>query len=590
MNSFINQALFFIASAVILVPIFHKLGLGSILGYLVAGIIVGPYGLSLIHETEMLKHFAELGVILLLFIIGLEIQPTKLWSMRRRLFGLGNLQILLCSLIFMAIAKFFGVSTIPAAVIGFGLSLSSTAFALQTLEDKSQLGTEYGQSSFAVLLMQDLIAIPALAIIPTLSQDDSATGLSVNTLAMFIAIIIGLVLVSRFLIRPAFRIISATRIRELFTAITLVIILGVASLMLSIGLSAALGTFIAGVLLADSEYRHELEADLGPFKNLLMGLFFIGVGMSVNLDLIISRPLLIIGLSVGYILLKMFLVYASGRIFKLSRTNSKLMALTVGQGGEFAFVIFGIALTYQMADPDVLAILTVVISISMALSPILLLLNDKYEAVVCKEKTKPTYDQIQNESPEVIIAGFGRFGQIFARILRTQKIPFTAIDRDPNQIELVRKFGNKVYYGDASRLDIMEAAGVAKAKYFVLALDDVSDSVKAAQTIREHFPHIKIYARSRNRGHTFDLMDLGVTHIKREMFDSSLNFTSDLLKDMGMDSEKVDDIIRKFAKHDVDFIAVQHKVRNDEKMFMSAYNQAQAQLAEVLSQDEKEKD
>ncbi len=588
MNSFINQALFFIASAVILVPIFHKLGLGSILGYLVAGIIVGPHGLSLIHETEMLKHFAELGVILLLFIIGLEIQPSKLWSMRRRLFGLGDLQIFLCSFAFMAIAMYFGISLIPAAVIGFGLSLSSTAFALQTLEDKSQLGTEYGQSSFAVLLMQDLIAIPALAIIPTLSSSDSASGLSLNTLIMFIVIIIGLVLVSRFLIRPAFRIISATRIRELFTAITLVIILGVASLMLSIGLSAALGTFIAGVLLADSEYRHELEADLGPFKNLLMGLFFIGVGMSVNLELIISRPLLILGLSIGYMALKMFLVYLSGRMFKLSRTNSKLMALTIGQGGEFAFVIFGIALTYQMADPDVLAILTVVISISMALSPILLLLNDKYEAVVCKEKSKPTYDQIQNEEPEVIIAGFGRFGQIFARILRTQKIPFTAIDRDPNQIELVRKFGNKVYYGDASRLDIMEAAGAAKAKYFIIALDDVSDSTKTAQTIREHFPHIKIYARSRNRGHTFDLMDLGVTHIKREVFDSSLNFASDLLKDMGMDSNKVDDIIKKFAQHDVDFIAVQHKVRNDEKMFMSAYNQAQAQLAEVLSQDEKE--
>lgn len=590
MNSFINQALFFIASAVILVPIFHKLGLGSILGYLVAGIIVGPFGLSLIHETEMLKHFAELGVILLLFIIGLEIQPSKLWSMRRRLFGLGDLQIILCTGVFMAIAMYFGISTIPAAVIGFGLSLSSTAFALQTLEDKSQLGTEYGQSSFAVLLMQDLIAIPALAIIPTLSQGDAASGLSLKTLIFFIIILAGLVLVSRFLIRPAFRIISATRIRELFTAITLVIVLGVASLMLSIGLSAALGTFIAGVLLADSEYRHELEADLGPFKNLLMGLFFIGVGMSVNLVLITSRPLLIIGLSLGYILLKMLLVYFSGRVFKLSRTNSKLMALTIGQGGEFAFVIFGIALTYQMADPDVLAILTVVISISMALSPILLLLNDKFEAVVCKDKANPTYDKIQNEAPEVIIAGFGRFGQIFARILRTQKIPFTAIDRDPNQIDLVRKFGNKVYYGDASRLDIMEAAGISKAKYFVLALDDVSDSVKTAQTIREHYPHIKIYARSRNRGHTFDLMDLGVHHIKREVFDSSLNFTSDLLKDMGMDSDKVDDIIRKFAKHDVEFIAVQHKVRNDEKMFMSAYNQAQAQLAEVLSQDEKEKE
>lgn len=588
MNSFINQALFFIASAVILVPIFHKLGLGSILGYLVAGIIVGPYGLSMIHETEMLKHFAELGVILLLFIIGLEIQPSKLWSMRRRLFGMGDLQILTCSLAFMAIAMISGISTIPAAVIGFGLSLSSTAFALQTLADKSQLNTEYGQSSFAVLLMQDLIAIPALAIIPTLSQDDSATGLSLKTLGLFLLIIVGLVLVSRFLIRPAFRIISATRIRELFTAITLVIILGVASLMLSIGLSAALGTFIAGVLLADSEYRHELEADLGPFKNLLMGLFFIGVGMSVNLELIIAKPLLILGLSIGYILLKMLLVYFTGRVFKLSRTNSKLMALTIGQGGEFAFVIFGIALTYHMADPEILSILTVVITLSMALSPLLLLLNDKYEAVVCKEKANPNYDQIQNEAPEVIIAGFGRFGQIFGRILRTQKIPFTAIDRDPNQIELVRKFGNKVYYGDASRLDIMEAAGVAKAKYFILALDDVSDSIKAAETLTEHFPHVKIYARSRNRGHTFDLMDLGIQHIKREMFDSSLNFTSELLKDMGMDSHKVDEIIRKFAKHDHEFIAVQHKVRNDEKMFMSVYNQAQAQLAEVLSQDEKE--
>ena len=587
MNSFINQSLFFIASAVILVPIFHKLGLGSILGYLVAGIIVGPYGLSMVHETEMLKHFAELGVILLLFIIGLEIQPSKLWSMRRRLFGMGNLQIVSCTLVFMSVAIFSGISPIAAFVIGFGLSLSSTAFALQTLQDKSQLGTEYGQSSFAVLLMQDLIAIPALAIIPTLSDSDTAQGLSLKTVGLFLLIIAGLVLVSRFLIRPAFRIISATRIRELFTAITLVIILGVASLMLSIGLSAALGTFIAGVLLADSEYRHELEADLGPFKNLLMGLFFIGVGMSVNLEIILAKPLLIVALSIGYICLKMIMIYMAARVFKLSKTNSKLMALTIGQGGEFAFVIFGIALTYQMADPDVLSILTVVITISMAMSPMLLLLNDKFEAVVCKDKITPNYDQIQNESPEVIIAGFGRFGQIFARILRTQKIPFTAIDRDPNQIELVRKFGNKVYYGDASRLDIMEAAGVAKAKYFVLAIDDVSDSIKAAETLKEHFPHIKIYARSRNRGHTFDLMDIGVDRIKREMFDSSLNFTRDLLLDMGMNQVKVDDIIEKFVKHDEDFIAVQHSVRNDEKMFMSVYNQAQAQLAEVLSQDEK---
>lgn len=588
MNSFINQALFFIASAVILVPIFHKLGLGSILGYLVAGIVVGPFGLSMIHETDMLKHFAELGVILLLFIIGLEIQPSKLWSMRRKLFGLGGLQIASCTVIFMAIAMKFGIAKVPAGIIGFALSLSSTAFALQTLSEKSQLGTEYGQSSFAVLLMQDLVAIPALAIIPTLSQDDSANAMTMKTFWMFLAIIAGLVVVSRFLIRPAFRIISSTRIRELFTAITLVIVLGVASLMLSIGLSAALGTFIAGVLLADSEYRHELEADLGPFKNLLMGLFFIGVGMSVNLDIITSRPLIVLGLSVGYIFLKMILIYGVGRLSKMNRENAKLMALSVGQGGEFAFVIFGIVMTYQMADPDLLSLLTVVITISMAMSPLLLLLNDKVDAYFCKNSQTPNYDTIENESPEVIIAGFGRFGQIFGRILRTQKIPFTAIDRDPNQIELVRRFGNKVYYGDASRLDIMEAAGVAKAKFFVIAIDDVEDSIKAAENLKEHFPHVKIYARSRNRGHTFDLMDMGVTHIKRETFDSSLNFSRELLIDMGMDQAKVDTLIKKFSKHDHDTVIEQHKVRNDEKMFISLYHQAQAQLADVLSRDDQE--
>jgi monovalent cation:proton antiporter-2 (CPA2) family protein len=588
MNSFINQALFFIASAVILVPIFHKLGLGSILGYLVAGIIVGPYGLSMIHETDALKHFAELGVILLLFIIGLEIQPSKLWSMRKRLFGLGGLQVLLCSIAFMLIAMKFGIPTIPSAIIGFALSLSSTAFALQTLSDKSQLGTEYGQSSFAILLMQDLMAIPALAIIPTLSQDSSASGLTMKTFWMFIGIIAGLIIVSRFFIRPVFRIISSTRIRELFTAITLVIILGVASLMLSIGLSAALGTFIAGVLLADSEYRHELEADLGPFKNLLMGLFFIGVGMSVNLDVITARPFLVFFLSLGYIFLKMILVFAVGRFSKMNRENAKLMALSVGQGGEFAFVIFGIVLTYQMADPDLLSLLTAVITMSMAMSPILLLLNDKLEAYMCTNQAAPNYDKIENESPEVIIAGFGRFGQIFARILRTQKIPFTAIDRDPNQIELVRRFGNKVYYGDASRLDIMEAAGVAKAKFFVIAIDDVEDSIKAAENLKNHFPHVKIYARSRNRGHTFDLMDMGVAHIKRETFDSSLNFSRELLIDMGMDQAKVDNLIKKFAQHDHETVIEQHKVRNDEKQFMSIYNQAQAQLADVLSRDDQE--
>lgn len=585
MDSFINQALILIGSAVILVPIFTRLGLGSILGYLLAGIIVGPFGFNHAHESENLKHFSELGVILLLFIIGLEIQPKKLWAMKNKLIGLGGLQVIVCSLVFMGIALYFGLSPISSGIIGFALSLSSTAFALQTLSERSQLQTEFGQSSFAVLLTQDLMAIPALAIIPGLAAQGS-NSLTMTTLFQFVGILIFLILASRFLIRPIFRIISSTRIRELFTAVTLVVVLGVAALMLSIGLSAALGTFIAGVLLADSEYRHELEADLGPFKNLLMGLFFIGVGMSVNLDIIVSRPMTVIGLSLGYLAIKHMLLFFIGRLFKMDRMNSKLMSLAIGQGGEFAFVIFGIALTYNLAQPDTLSLLTVVITISMAASPLLLLLNDKYEALACKESNKPKYDVIQDESPEVIIAGFGRFGQIFARVLRLQKIPFTAIDRDPNQIELVRRFGNKVYYGDASRLDILEAAGVAKAKYFILAIDDVEDSIKTAKTIKEHFPHVKIFARSRNRGHSFDMMDMGVHKIKRETFDSSLNFTRDLLLEMGQNKDKVDDFIKTFSEHDLAMIKEQHKVRNDEKQFVSIYHQAQAQLAEVLSLDD----
>ena len=588
MNSFITQALLFIGSAVILVPFFRWLGLGAIIGYLVAGILVGPYGLSMVHDSEALKHFAELGVIILLFIIGLEIQPKKLWGMRKNLFGLGLVQVVICTLAFSAIGKYFGLSPIAAMVIGFAMSLSSTAFALQTLADRTQLGTEYGQASFAILLMQDLIAIPALAIIPTLAADDSAPGLTMKTLWLFLAIIIGLVIASRFLLRPLFSFISSTQSREYFTAITLVIVLAVAYLMLSIGLSAALGTFIAGVLLADSEYRHELEADISPFRNLLMGIFFIGVGMSVDLDLVISKPFVVLGLSFGYMILKMLIIFILGKTARFNRNNSKMISLAVGQGGEFAFVIFGIAGTYQMADPYILSILTVVITITMAMSPILFLLSDKLDAYLCKEVKNPNYDIINDESPEVIVAGYGRFGQVITRVLRTQKIPFTAIDRDPSQIDLVRRFGNKVYYGDASRLDILEAAGMGKAKFFILAIDDVEDSIRAAKTVREHFPHIKIFARSRNRGHTFDLLDIGITHVKRETFDSSLNFSRDLLIEMGMEPSKVESIIKRFGEHDAKFVIEQHKVRNDEKQFMSLYHQAQAQLAEVLSRDELE--
>lgn len=583
----IEQALVFIGSAVILVPIFQKLRLGSVLGYLVAGMLVGPHGFKLIRDSESVSHLAELGVVLLLFLIGLEIQPRKLWSMRRNLFGLGGVQIAFTSLVFFMIGLAVGLSPTSAAVVGFGLSLSSTAFALQTLTEQSQLNTEYGRSSFAILLMQDLVAIPALAIIPALgSISEANSGPTLINSLIVIAVILCLLVVSRYLINPVFRFIASTRSREIFTAMTLLIVLGVAALMQKIGFSAALGTFIAGVLLADSEYRHEIESDLEPFKSLLMGLFFIAVGSGVSLGLISDRPLFIISLAAGYLAIKFCLIYCSGRIFALNHENSKLMGFTIAQGGEFAFVIFGIALQFHLVPAEAVAILAAVIAISMALNPFFMMIQEKWQSWRSVVNTQPKkFDEIKDETPDVIIAGFGRFGQIFARILHAESIPFVAIDHDADQIELTRRFGNKVYYGDASRRDLLESAGAAQAKFFVLAIDDVEISLKTAKTVKRYFPNLRIFARARNRGHVFELMELGIAEIKRETFDSSAYFARDLLIAIGYKPEKANQLIERFKRHDEIMLKEQFKVRKDDKMFVSISKQAAAQLAEVLKQD-----
>jgi monovalent cation:proton antiporter-2 (CPA2) family protein len=591
MENFVQEALVFIGSSLILVPIFQKLRFGSVLGYLMAGIVVGPYALKLIQDAHSVSHLAELGVILLLFVIGLEIQPRKLWSMRRQLFGLGGLQILVCTLVFSAIAYAFGLTPIASAVVGFSLSLSSTAFAMQTLAERNQLNTPFGQSSFAILLMQDMMAIPALAIIPLLTKEPVSSGTTSSGsfgqsgILIAFAIVIAFVIVSRYFIRPLFRIIANTRTREIFTAMTLFIVLGVAGLMQEIGLSAALGTFIAGVLLADSEYRHEIEASIEPFKSLLMGLFFIAVGMGVSLDVIIAQPFLIFTLSLGYLLLKTLLVYASGRAFRQNHEIAKMMALTISQGGEFAFVIFGITAGLNIASAQHLLILTAVITLSMAMSPLLGLAHDEFQKRRRSESEAPNYDQIQGENAQVIVAGFGRFGQIFGRMLRTRNIPFIAIDHDADQIELLRKFGNKVYYGDASKRDLLESAGAGKAKYFILCIDDVETSLATAKVVVEHFPNLKVFARARNRGHAFELMEMGIRHIKRETFDSSVYFVQELLEEMGTPLEQAKTLIERFKKHDEIMLQEQFKVRSDDKMFVSVSKQAVAQLAEVLAED-----
>lgn len=583
MDSFIYQAIVFIGAAIVLVPIFQSLGFGSVLGYLIAGIIIGPFGFKLIPDIESVMHLSELGVIFLLFVIGLEIETKKLWGMRRHLFGLGGLQILFTSIVFTSLGLYFGLHFTTAAVIGFALSLSSTAFAIQTLTEKNQFNTEFGRSSFAILLMQDLVAIPALAIIPMLDHQVSGP-MPWDKIFMAVGFILFLIFVSRYLIRPIFRLIAATHSREIFTAVALFIVLSVAAVMDKLGLSAALGTFLAGVLLADSEYRHELETNIEPFKSLLLGLFFVAVGMSVSLSYIHENLLYVSIGVVVYVTIKSVILYGVGRLFKLNHESSKQMALTVGQGGEFAFVIFGIALSTNLIDSNIIKMLTAIITISMALSPLLNLMSIKWTQMR-RIIAEPEYDQIQGEAPEVIIAGFGRFGQVFGRVLRAQGIPFVAIDHDPQQIELVRRFGNKVYYGDVSRLDLLHAAGIKHAKYFILAIDDVQVSTETARVIQENFPHIKLFARARNRGHAFDLMDLKVPFIKREVFDSSVYFVEELLVAMGFEKEKASVLVQRFKRHDELMVLEQYKVRADDSALISVSKQSVIQLAQVFHED-----
>jgi Kef-type K+ transport system membrane component KefB/Trk K+ transport system NAD-binding subunit len=488
------------------------------------------------------------------------------------------------------VAFFLGLSPVAAVVVGFSFSLSSTAFAMQTLSERNQFNTDFGQASFSVLLMQDMVAIPALAIVPMLgslsgSSPSIETGPTISDAVKAFGIIVGLILVSRYLIRPLFRLIASTRTREIFTAMILFIVLGVAGLMQEIGLSAALGTFIAGVLLADSEYRHEIEASLEPFKSLLMGLFFIAVGMGVSLPVIAERPAFVFGLAAGYLLLKAFIIYGVGRIYGQKHETAKLTALTIAQGGEFAFVLFGIATRLQLAPSETLLLLTAVITLSMAMSPLLSLANDGWAKKFGKTKFQPEYDEIKDETADVIIAGFGRFGQVFGRMLRTQGIPFVGIEHDPDQIELLRKFGTKVYYGDASKRDLLESAGAARAKYFILCIDDVETSLETAEIVTKHFPNLKVFARARNRGHAFELMELGIQHIKRETFDSSVYFVQEFLVDRGLNIEKAKILTQKFKTHDEIMLQEQFKVRSDDKMFVSVSKQGAAQLADVLRED-----
>ena len=540
----------FLAAACVLVPISKLSGLGSVIGYLIAGVIIGPYVLGAISDPETILHFSEFGVVMMLFLIGLELKPRELWDMRGRLLGLGGLQVGLTTALITAAAYFLGRPLGEAVVIGMALALSSTAIALQIMQDRGMMNETAGQSGFSVLLFQDVIVIAMIAALPFLaiysgfepvayeghsggSHSPQGLWLAVSIFAVFA----GMIAAGRFLLRPIFRLIARSRVRETFTAMALLLVIGSALLMKWLGLSAALGAFIAGVVLADSEYRHQLERDIEPFKALLLGLFFISVGMSLDFATLAAKPVLIASIVLGLIAIKFLVLYVIGVVFKLVVSSRILFAALLCQAGEFGFVIFQFALTEGAISKEMSTLLTAVIAITMALTPLIILVYDKLIAPRFASQSL-TGDAPVNEKNAVLILGFGRVGQLAGRLLQTQNIPTTIIDNDGDHIELVKQFGHRVYYGDAADPDLLHLAGAADASVIIVAMDDRDKVTEAVHEIRNHFPKAKVIARARNRPHLFDLLAEEVDFAERETVRGGLAMGRKALSYLGFSEDK----------------------------------------------------
>jgi glutathione-regulated potassium-efflux system ancillary protein KefC/glutathione-regulated potassium-efflux system protein KefB len=585
MPSLLFETAIFLAAAVVAVPIFRRLRLGAVLGYLAAGLAIGPWGLQLVIGVDSILHFAELGVVLLLFIIGLELQPSRLYVLRKSVFGLGGLQVALTALALGAVALAFGLSWQSALVTGLGLAMSSTAFVLQVLAERNELKTRHGRSSFAILLFQDLSVIPLLALIPLLGGESEAVREPWLSALIALGVIVGVIVGGRLLLRPVLQAIAESRIQEIFTAAALLVVIGVSLLMYGVGLSMSLGAFLAGVLLADSEFRHELEANIEPFKGLLLGLFFIAVGMSVDVGLLGSRPLAVLGAVLGLMAAKAAVLFAIARFAGHSPESSRNLAVALSQGGEFAFVLFSLAAGSHILSAGQVDFLVLVVTLSMALTPLALLANDAFARRLARPPAEEPFDTIEEDESKVIIAGFGRVGQIVGRILVMRKIPFTALDASPEQVETVRRFGSKVYYGDASRLDLLMAAKTERAKIFVLAIDDIEASLRTAENVRRHFPHVKLFARARNRFHAHRLMDLGAELIERETFLSSLDLARNVLEELGMRPWEAQRTVERFQLHDERTLQRQHAVYHDETQLIQTSREAAIELQGLLESD-----
>lgn len=698
---FLSEGIYFLLAAIIAVPICKRLGLGSVLGYMAAGIIIGPLVLGLIERDENIQHIGELGVVFLLYIIGLELKPSRLWTLRRSVFAVGGAQVLLTGAVLSFLAWLLGQAIGPGIVIGFALAMSSTAFALQMLSERNEMTTEHGRSAFGILLFQDLAVIPLLAIVPLLSfgvgantvadvaedmgvnpsvvdivtttvsdtvddlagepvdleghgevvpadtavtlsddkqldiHDNPADSLAHNPAhpahetshaaardaendtghdaahghaseesgenALRIApipqesllwkigeallVILGVFVIGRYLLRYVLRAVAYTNNHELFTALSLLTVLGTALLMEYVGLSMALGGFLAGVLLADSEYRHQLESDIEPFKGLLLGLFFIATGMMLRIEPIIEQPVLMAALVVGLVGIKAAILYGVGRISGMRSGAALALAATLCQGGEFAFVIFIQAVAVGSLQQEVADLLIVVVTLSMVITPILIMLLSYWQKR--REKAaEPEPDMPDMPyTPQVLIAGFGRFGQITARILAGHKIPFTALESSASQVDYVKQFGNKAFYGNPGRIELLRAAHAADAKVLVIAVDDIPTSLKIAEMARKHFPHLTVIGRARNRQHYYQLRELGVAIIRRETFGSALEVASNVLQNLGFSETDAENSVRMFRESDESRLEDAFADWTDDEKMRELARKAAAELQELFTQD-----
>lgn len=593
----IQDTVVFLTAAVIAVPVFRKLGLGALLGYLGAGVIIGPSVLALISDVEAILHFAEFGVVLLLFIIGLELMPARLWALRRPIFGLGTAQVAISAVLIGLASYAVGYSVQTAVVIGLVLALSSTAFAVQTLADRGELRTQHGRAAFSILLFQDLAVIPLLAVLPwiadapRLAEDGAAEAALADTdylsIGFSIVTIILIIVVGRKLLRPLLRVVSTTGVQELFTAAALLVVLGMALAMDRIGLSMALGAFLAGVLLADSEYRHRLEADIEPFKGLLLGLFFIAVGMSIDLGNFFEAPLTVFGAAVGLVAIKCATLFALARAIGMRWEPALALAAVLPQGGEFAFVLFGAAINVGAVDRATADFLILVVAISMAMTPFTVQLADAIRGRFSKKAVaQATVEDMGDPETQVIIAGFGRFGQMIGRMLNMRRIKFVALDSDHDRIAIARRFGNEAYFGDASRLQILEAAGAGRAKLLIIAVDDPERADSVARVAGMHFPNLKLFARAHDRFHVYRLMELGVDQVVREYFDSSLDMAGRVFRELGVPGRKADQMVKRFKEYDEQLLREQYAIHRDEAEMIRSSKEAAAHLAGLFEHDQ----